>query len=120
MLTYRSAIVGFDTANKTYTSIGDPSQRFSGTSKADIGRALAELSLLSLGRGAATVPDHVRIGGDAISFEEVPTILRKVRKELGKDDIEITVKSEDIAAFREKTKARHAAEPNSDPLWHLR
>ncbi len=120
MLTYRLAIVGFDTANKTYTSIGDPSQRFSGTSKADIGRAVAELSLLSLGRGAATVPDHVRIGGDTVSFEEIPSIIQKVRKELGKDDIEITVKSEDLAAFREKTKARQLAEPKSDPLGHLR
>lgn len=55
-----------------------------------------------------------------MSFQQVPTIINKVRKELGKDLLEITIKSEDLAAFREKTKARQLAEPKTDPVWHLR
>lgn len=113
-------LVGFDTGNKTYTAIGDPKARLSFTSKSDIGRAIAELSLLSLGPSANTVPDRVRIAGDTVSIEGVATALRKVRKELGIDDIEIAIKSEDLDAFRIKTKERQLANPKSDPVWHIR
>jgi len=51
--------VGLDNEKKVYSCVGDPDQRITFTSKEDIGRALAELSILSMPR--STVPDFVRL-----------------------------------------------------------
>jgi len=112
---------GFDHAHKTFTSIGSPTQRISVTSKADVARALAELSILALSTNAATVPNYVRISGDAISFQEAKTLLERVRAELGDTEAgEIIVKSEDLESFRANVKEQLQSNPNIPPLGHLR
>ncbi|KAH9858412.1 NmrA-like family-domain-containing protein [Lenzites betulinus] len=72
--------LGFDLQNNVFTPYGPASQKFATTSKADIGRATASLSLLALDpKTAASVPDLVRIAGSIVTFEDVRDIFARVK-----------------------------------------
>ncbi|KAH9949131.1 hypothetical protein B0H21DRAFT_729657 [Amylocystis lapponica] len=95
-------LFGFDTATDTYTSIGSPTQRLTLTSKADIGRALAELALIALSPvSAERIPDDVRIAGTVVSFEDVRDTVQRVRVELGVPGHDtVHIQSEDLEETR--------------------
>ncbi|KAI0645564.1 hypothetical protein C8Q79DRAFT_911353 [Trametes meyenii] len=89
--------LGFDLQNNVFTPYGPASQRFAVTAKADIGRSVARLALLSLDPStAAQVPDEVRIAGSIVSFEEVRDTFARV-KGLPKGEI----KEQDLAKIKE-------------------
>jgi len=69
---------GFDIGNKIFTAVGSPTARVAFTSKADIGRTLAQLSILSMSpTTASTVPEHVRICGTLKSMDEIRLAMEK-------------------------------------------
>ncbi|KAH9921169.1 uncharacterized protein B0H18DRAFT_1022280 [Fomitopsis serialis] len=114
--------LGFDTANLTYTSVGSPDAKTATTAKADIGRALAELTLLSLNpETAASVPDDVHIAGSNVSYRQVRDVVQKIRDELGVEPKgEIKVQGTDLAAFREKLRKEQLEKPKSGPIDHIK
>ena len=114
--------MGFDTANLTYTAVGTPDQKTATTAKADIGRALAELTLLTLNpQTAASVPDDVHIAGDNVSVREVRDIVQRVRGEFGVQPAgEIKLQVLDHAEFRENLKREHLAQPKTGPAEHIK
>ena len=60
--------------------IGPPNQRVAFTSTADIGRAAARLAVLALGPATApNVPDHVRIAGSVVSYEDVRDLVGEIK-----------------------------------------
>ncbi|KZT68006.1 NAD(P)-binding protein [Daedalea quercina L-15889] len=113
---------GFDTANLTYTSVGSPDAKTATTAKADIGRALAELTLLSLNpETAASVPDDVHIAGSNVSWRQIRDIVQKVRDELGVEPRgEIKVQGTDLAPFREKLRKEQLEKPKPGPIDHIK
>lgn len=91
----RPNIVGFDIDRSIFSAVGSTSTKFSVTSKSDIGRALAELSILCMSpANASEVPDHIRIAGDSISFEEVRVL---VQERTGR---EIELRTEDLVQYK--------------------
>lgn len=89
------AMVGLDTLNRTYTVAGQPANKFSVTSTADIGLALARLSVLAV-ENPASVPDHVRLSGDAVSIADLAKLVGEARGET------IEVKTTDAAETKQK------------------
>ncbi len=72
--------VGVDVANNTFTCFDPPSARFGVTDLADIGRAVAQLSVLALDlETAGTVPDVVRIAGQNVSMEDIRDAVARVK-----------------------------------------
>ncbi|KAG8864086.1 hypothetical protein FRB96_006959 [Tulasnella sp. 330] len=65
---------GLDSKNRHYTSIGSAEKKFTVTSKDDVGASIVRLSLLAAG-DPNSVPDHVRINGDAKPYEELAEIM---------------------------------------------
>ena len=114
--------MGFDTANLTYTAVGSADKKTAVTAKADIGRALAELTLLVLNPANATrVPDDVHIAGDNVSVREVRDIVQRARDEFGVQPAgEIRLEVLDLAAFRENLKREHLARPKTGPGEHIK
>lgn len=114
--------VGFDTANLTYTSVGSPDAKTATTAKADIGRALAELTLLALNpETAASVPDDVHVAGNNVSYRAVRDVVQRVRAELGVQPAgEIALQSVDLAVFKENLRKEHLEKPKPHPLDHLK
>lgn len=102
--------------------MGSPDSKIATTSKADIGRALAELTLLTLNPAtAASVPDDVRIAGDNVSYRDVRDIVQRVRAELGVQLAgEIKLESTDLAAFRENLRKEHLVKPRDRPADHIK
>ena len=99
--------LGFDIKNNVYTTYGSPSTKLSLTSLPDIGRATAHLAILASDPAtAASVPDHVRIVGDTVSFADVRDIVARV-KGIAPGEI----KTEDLAAKKEALKAPDAPFP---------
>ncbi|ETW84890.1 hypothetical protein HETIRDRAFT_165861 [Heterobasidion irregulare TC 32-1] len=99
-------IYGFDTDRGVYTCYGSPSQKFALTSKADVARAVAELSILSMSPVmASSVPDHVRIAGQIASYEKVKDV---VKQETG---IEVTLASEDLRQHKVRLEENRAEGP---------
>jgi len=95
---------GFDTESDTYTCVGSPTQPFTVTSKADIGRALAELALVALSPvSSERVPDDVRIAGATVSFADVRDTVQRVRTDLGVQSA-VVVQSEDIEGARARLR----------------
>ncbi|KZT64190.1 hypothetical protein DAEQUDRAFT_741441 [Daedalea quercina L-15889] len=113
--------VGFGT-DKILTTAGLPDAKTAVTSMADIARALAELTLLSLNpETASSVPDDVRIAGSNASWQQVINIVQKVRDELNMEPRgEITVQGTDLAAFREKVRKEHLDKSQPHPFGHLK
>ncbi len=72
--------VGFHLAEQRIEVFGSPESKVAYTSKADIGRSVAQLSLLSLSsdaKVAASVPEHVRIAGSNPSFTDIGNLFDK-------------------------------------------
>jgi len=72
--------LGFDTKNRRYTALGPITNRFTVTSKSDIGSATVRAGLLAL-NNPASVPDVVIISGDAKSYQEIAEIVGRERGE---------------------------------------
>lgn len=89
------ALVGLDTVNRTYTVAGQPNNKFSNTSTADVGSALVRLSLLAI-ENPGSVPDHIRLSGDAVSIAGLAKIVGDERGET------IEVKTTDAAETKQK------------------
>lgn len=88
-------MVGLDTSNRTYTVAGLPTNKFTVTSLTDIGKALARLSVLAAD-SPTSVPDHVRLSGDAVSFTDLARIVGSERGET------IEVKTQSAAETKQK------------------
>ncbi|KAI0717976.1 hypothetical protein C8T65DRAFT_99221 [Cerioporus squamosus] len=74
------AFRGIDVANNTFTCYDPPSARFGMTDLADIGRAIAQLSVLALDPNTAgSVPDDVRIAGQNVSMEDIRDAVARVK-----------------------------------------
>ncbi|KZT00209.1 NAD(P)-binding protein [Laetiporus sulphureus 93-53] len=114
-------VFGFDTANLTYTCVGSPDKKTALTSKADVGRALAEFSLLALSPDySARVPDDAHIAGGNASYREIRDIVQRVREELGvQPKGEIVIKSQDYETFRAKVREEEIKSPAPGPLRHI-
>jgi len=93
---------GFDAANLTYNVVRSPDEKFAVTSKVNVGRALAELSVLALSpETASSVLEHVRISGENVSCRQLRDMVQGVRNELGVEPKgEIVLKSEPLEPFR--------------------
>ncbi|KAG8938175.1 hypothetical protein FRC04_009318 [Tulasnella sp. 424] len=94
-LFWGGAMVGLDTSNRTYTVAGLPTNKFTVTSLTDIGKALARLSILAAD-SPTSVPDHVRLSGDAVSFTDLARIVGSERGET------IEVKTQSAAETKQK------------------
>ncbi|KAG8913426.1 hypothetical protein FRC00_002428 [Tulasnella sp. 408] len=88
-------MIGLDTANRVYTVPGLPSNKFTVTSMVDVGTALARLSILA-SDNPSSVPDYVRLSGDAVSFADLAKIVGDERGET------IEVKSTSAAETKQK------------------
>lgn len=97
---------GLDTANKKYEVVGSADAPVTFTSLDDIGRAVAALASLPLD----SVPEEVRISGDALSIREVAGVIGKA----GGGDIEVV----EIDLEHYKKKAQGAEEKS--PALYLR
>jgi len=72
--------LGLHFAEQRIEVFGSPERKVAYTSKGDIGRSVAELSLLSLSPDsavAASVPEHIRIAGSSPSFTDIKDIFDK-------------------------------------------
>ncbi|KAI0648380.1 NAD-P-binding protein [Trametes meyenii] len=95
-----SPFLGFDLENNTFTSVGPSSQKVAFTSTADIGRALARLSMLALEPLMADkVPDEARISGDTITYEDVRDLAAQI-----KGVPQGVLKDEDLAQYKDKLR----------------
>ena len=100
--------VGFDLQNNVFTPFGPATQKFATTSKTDIGRAVASLSLLVLDpETSASVPDDVRIAGSIVSFEDVRDVFARV-KGVPKGEI----KSVDLESVKGRLRAEKGKAEN--------
>ncbi|KAH9890052.1 NAD-P-binding protein [Cubamyces lactineus] len=79
-LEFALTVMGIDLEKNAYTCVGSPSQKFTLTAAADIGRSIARLAILSLDpQTASSVPDDVHITGQATSYEEIRDAVSRVR-----------------------------------------
>lgn len=108
-------IVGLDIEQSLFSAVGSASEKFSVTCKSDIGRALAELSILCMSSAnASEVPDHIRIAGDSISFEELRDL---VQKRTGR---EIELRAEDLVQYKLQLKETTIKEGERRPAHWIR
>ncbi|KZT64191.1 NAD(P)-binding protein [Daedalea quercina L-15889] len=116
-----SPLFGF-AADAILTPVGSPDAKTALTSRTDIARALAELTLLSLNpETASSVPDDVRIAGSNTSWRQIIVIVQKVRDELNVEPRgEIKVQGTDLNAFREKLRKEQLEKPQPHPIEHIR
>jgi len=106
---------GFDIANGTFTACGSSSSLVAYTSKDDIGRALAQLSILSMASSTAvadTVPEYVRIAGSFRSVDQVKVLVERVSGKSVKIetldlDKERSILKEDSFSGKAKFPAEH-------------
>lgn len=101
------SIVGFDTPNAKWELVGTPDTRISTTSIADAGLAVASLAYLAFTKPEA-VPDHVRLSGQLVSFQEARDIFSSVK------GIDITVTYLDAEEFRKVVVAAHGSAKLTD------
>ncbi|KAI0648382.1 NAD-P-binding protein [Trametes meyenii] len=93
-------ILGIDVEKNAYTCYGPPSQRFSTTSTADVGRSVVRLAALSLDPASALrVPEELRIVGSTVSYEDVRGIVARV-KGVARGEIE----SKDLTQFKNRIR----------------
>lgn len=94
--------VGIDIKANRYTALGDSKTKFAITSEYDIGRALAQLSILALDpKTSASVPEEVRIVGDNVNYEDIRDAVARVK---GVPTGQIVV--EDLAAHKKSVQDR--------------
>ncbi|KAI0690292.1 hypothetical protein C8T65DRAFT_765677 [Cerioporus squamosus] len=106
--------LGIDIGRNVYTPLGPGSTRLATTAEDDIARSVAQLAMLSLDPAtASTVPTHVRIAGQNVSYEEIRDTVSRV-KGVPKGEIE----SKSLEEFVNNLKAN----PNDnllDYIWVL-
>lgn len=108
-------IVGFNIDRSIFSAVGSTSAKFSVTSKSDIGRAVAELSILCMSpANASQVPDHIHIAGDSISFEEVRDL---VQERTGR---EIELRTEDLVQYKLQLKETTMRDGEGRPAHWIR
>ncbi|THH05095.1 hypothetical protein EW146_g9997 [Bondarzewia mesenterica] len=105
--------VGFDNKHKIYTSVGSPTQNFTLTSKEDIGRALIAISIRAMSP-SEDIPDHLRIAGDTVSFEDVRDT---VKRHTG---VDVDLRSEDLGHYRSQLKERWERGDPQRPSAYIR
>lgn len=111
----RLIIVGFDIDQSIFSAVGSTSARFSVTSKLDIGRAVAELSILCMSpANASEVPDHVHIAADSVSFEEVRDL---VQERTGRA---IELRAEDLVQYKLQLKETTMRDGEGRPAHWIR
>lgn len=103
---------GFDTEKGVYSMLGDPSKRFTLTSINDVASSVLQLSILAAAN-PNSVPDHVRISGDAKAPNEVAELMQK---ESGQ---KVEVKGGDYQAIKEEFTSK-AAGTDAYLIEHLR
>ncbi len=111
---------GFDIPSHTFSCVGSPHMPISFTSKSDIGRVLAQLSILSMSSNpsaASSVPDFVRVCGTTKSYDDIKKIF-EAEDESNNSFIEI--KTTDLGIYRDEVKKAFLEENSDDPLKHLR
>ncbi|KAI0737950.1 NAD-P-binding protein [Daedaleopsis nitida] len=111
-IVFAGPILGFDIANNTFTTYGSPSTKLSSTSRVDIAKAIARLSILALDPAtSAKVPDELRIAGSTTTIEEIRDVVARVKGvEKGK------IVSEDLAAHKKALSEK----PGENFLGYLR
>ena len=98
-----------DLKNNKFSCLGPTSTRFAITDPADIGRAVAQLSVLALDPATAgTVPDTVRIAGQIVSMEDIRDAAARIS---GREPGEIV--SGDLAAVKESLRKNFPNPPMS-------
>lgn len=115
--------VGFDTAKRVFRCIGPSTVRCAYTSKGDIGRAVAQLSILCMSRSslAETIPEFVRIAGTINNFNEIKDIWQSRRgQDSFRGDAAITIESVDIPKFRDEVKEGYINGSVKAPASHIR
>ncbi|KAI0713565.1 hypothetical protein C8Q76DRAFT_620621 [Earliella scabrosa] len=101
--------LGVDLMNNRYSCLGPTSARFATTDLTDIGRAVAQLSVLALDpETAGTIPDTVRIAGQVVSMEDIRDAAARVS---GREPGEIV--SGDLAAVKESLRKNFPNPPMS-------
>jgi len=100
-------LMGMDFKNRTFTAVGDPKAKGTFTSLGDIGRAVARGSILAI-QDPSSVPEYVRISGDALSFQDIADIVTKLTGD------KVEVKTIDVADFRKTLKTD---DPNHFIPW---
>ncbi|KDQ52019.1 hypothetical protein JAAARDRAFT_40622 [Jaapia argillacea MUCL 33604] len=121
---------GFDTASHLYTSVGPSSTYFTLTSKADVAKSLAVLSLLSMNSfsGAtsgnrAGVPSEVRIAGDIVNFDLVRSIILEAQGQVREEANLAThspLRERADSGFRERVGSGRSSEGGGDNLTRFR
>ncbi|EJF62713.1 NAD(P)-binding protein [Dichomitus squalens LYAD-421 SS1] len=92
--------LGIDVKNNAFTAYGSPTTKISLTSLADIGRAVAQLSILATDPAtAASVPDDIRIAGDTVTIAGVRDIVARVKGVAPGE-----IKTVDVAPIKETLK----------------
>ncbi|KAI0689356.1 hypothetical protein C8T65DRAFT_711807 [Cerioporus squamosus] len=93
--------LGIDIERNVYSPLGPASLRIAVTHEDDIARSVARLAILSLDPAtAATVPNHVRISGQNVSYEDIRDAVARV-KGVPKGEI----KSYDLDEYKKNLKA---------------
>lgn len=80
-------MLGLDYEAGSYSAVGSADIRNTFTSPGDIAKSIVRLSLLAA-ENSSSVPEYVRISGDAKSYREIAEI---VRKEKGQDSIKLDI-----------------------------
>jgi len=94
--------LGFDWKNRVFTAVGSPKTKVTFVHTKDIASSVARLSILAV-QNPSSVPDRLRISGDAVSTEEFAEIFTK---ESG-DKVEVKVV--DAAEFNANLKPENFA-----------
>ncbi|KAI0755213.1 hypothetical protein C8Q80DRAFT_1093731 [Daedaleopsis nitida] len=94
---------GIDVPRNTFRCLGSPATKFATTHPADVGRAVARLSLLALDPDpAAAVPDVLRIAGQLVSMEDIRDAVAR-----GRGVLPGSVVSEDLGAVKDALRANY-------------
>lgn len=75
------------------------------TFMSDVGLALASLASIFASKGHHSLPDHIRLAGDTISYKEIKEIFQAADPEKK----ELVLETIPVATFEEKLKADPAA-----------
>ncbi len=95
---------GFGIPLHTFSCVGSPHTPISFTSKSDIGRVLAQLSILSMSfnsSAASGVPDSFRVGGTTKSYDDIKRVFEA---EDESHDRFTEIKMTDLGIYRHEVK----------------
>jgi len=109
-------LVGFDVEKSTFTTFGPGTAKVAFTSKPDIGRALARLTILSTASSSSAadeVPTHVRVAGSLYSVADIRAAYERVT---GKETELVT---KDLQAEKERVKKGYLDGSIASPIDHI-